>query len=151
MTSDLAALYQQIIIDHSKSPRNFRKLEDANRSAVGDNPLCGDRLTLYVRLEGDTLADIGFEGTGCAISKASASLMTAAVKGRSVAEAEWLFHSFHDMVAGGAEAPADATALGKLAAFAGVRQFPVRVKCANLPWHTQHAALAAQPAPVTTE
>jgi nitrogen fixation NifU-like protein len=147
--SDLEELYQQIIIEHNRSPRNFRRLEDANRTADGDNPLCGDRITLYLRLDGDTVADIGFQGKGCAISQASASLMTGAVKGRSVAEAEALFRAFHDMVTGGAAAaPAR---LGKLAAFAGVRQFPSRVKCANLSWHTLHAALTAAAEPVSTE
>lgn len=147
---DLTELYQQIIVEHNRSPRNFRKLDDATRTADGDNPLCGDRITLYVRLDGDVVADIGFQGKGCAISQASASLMTGAVKGKPVAEAERLFHAFHDMVTGTDAAP-DPQALGKLAAFAGVRQFPSRVKCANLAWHTLHAALAAQDRPVTTE
>ena len=148
---DLGELYQQTIIEHNRSPRNFRKLAAANRSAEGNNPLCGDRMNLYVQLEGDVIRDIAFQGSGCAISKASASLMTAAVKGKTAAEAETLFRSFHDMVTGGPDAPADATTLGKLAAFAGVRAFPARVKCANLAWHTLHAALRGAAQPVTTE
>jgi nitrogen fixation NifU-like protein len=147
--SDLTDLYQQIIVEHNRSPRNFRVLPDANRQAAGDNPLCGDRITLQVRLDGDVIADIGFQGKGCAISQSSASLMTGAVKGRTVADAERLFHAFHDMVTG--QAVPDAKVLGKLAAFAGVRQFPSRVKCANLAWHTLHAALAASAEPVSTE
>jgi nitrogen fixation NifU-like protein len=148
--ADLAELYQQIIIEHNRHPRNFKQLDGANRTADGDNPLCGDRITLYVKLDGDTVADIGFQGKGCAISQASASLMTSAVKGKSVAEAEALFHTFHDMVTGAV--PADAKVLGKLAAFAGVKQFPARVKCANLSWHTLHAALTSPAAePVSTE
>jgi nitrogen fixation NifU-like protein len=148
--ADLRELYQQTILEHNRSPRNFKKLDMANRTAEGNNPLCGDHITLYVRLDGDVIREIGFQGSGCAISQASASLMTAAVQGKTVAEAEVLFHQFHDMVAGGPEAPADPTTLGKLAAFAGVKEFPARVKCANLSWHTLHAALQSQ-ASVTTE
>ena len=148
--ADLRELYQQTILEHNRSPRNFKKLGDANRTAEGNNPLCGDHITLYVRLDGDVIGDIGFQGSGCAISQASASLMTAAVQGKTAAEAESLFHQFHDMVAGGANAPADPKTLGKLAAFAGVKEFPARVKCANLSWHTLHAALQSQ-ASVTTE
>ena len=146
--ADLADLYQQIIIEHSRHPRNFRVLDGA-RTAEGDNPLCGDRVTLYVRLDGETVADVTFQGKGCAISQASASLMTAAVKGKTVVEAEALFRAFHDMVTG--QPAADPTRLGKLAAFEGVKQFPARVKCANLPWHTLHAALADRRERVTTE
>jgi nitrogen fixation protein NifU and related proteins len=148
--NDLQDLYQQVIVDHNRSPRNFKRLDDASCTAEGDNPLCGDRITLYVKLDGDVIADIGFQGTGCAISRSSASLMTGAVKGKTVQEAERLFRAFHDMVAG-EKGHADAAALGKLAAFAGVRQFPARVKCANLAWHTLHAALGAAAKPVTTE
>ena len=146
--SDLADLYQQTILDHNRNPRNFRRLENANRTAEGHNPNCGDRIKVYVHLDGDTISDIGFQmpdGAGCAISTASASLMTAAVKGKPVAEAEALFQAFRDMLAGGANAP------GKLAAFGGVRAFPARVKCANLAWHALHAALQNEAAPVTTE
>lgn len=148
---DLRELYQQVILDHNRSPRNFREVENANRTAEGANPLCGDLITLYVRLDHDRITDIGFQGSGCAISQASASLMTAAVKGKTTREAESLFQAFHDMVTGGADQPADTHALGKLAAFQGVRQFPARVKCANLPWHTLQAALQGAREPVSTE
>jgi nitrogen fixation NifU-like protein len=148
--TDLSDLYQQIIVEHNRSPRNFKRLDDATRTAAGDNPLCGDKITLYVKLDGDVISDIGFQGSGCAISQSSASLMTGAVKGRTVVEAERLFHSFHAMVTD-AHAMTDPMSLGKLAAFAGVRQFPSRVKCANLAWHTLHAALAAAAEPVSTE
>jgi len=146
--SDLSDLYQQTILDHNRNPRNFRRLETANRIAEGHNPLCGDRIKVYVQVDGDMIGDIGFQmpdGAGCAISKASASLMTTAVKGKPVADAEALFQAFRDMLAGGAVAP------GKLAAFGGVRAFPARVKCANLAWHALHAALQNQSDPVTTE
>lgn len=148
---DLGELYQQTIIEHNRSPRNFRRVAEANRSAEGNNPLCGDRVHLDVRLDGDVIQDIGFQGSGCAISRASASLMTAAVKGKTAAEAETLFKTFHDMVTGGPAAPPDPATLGKLAAFAGVRAFPARVKCANLAWHTLHAALKGEAHPVSTE
>ncbi|HEY6853113.1 MAG TPA: SUF system NifU family Fe-S cluster assembly protein [Gemmatimonadales bacterium] len=148
--ADLRELYQQTILEHNRNPRNFKKLDAANRTAEGNNPLCGDRITLYVRLEDGVIREIGFQGSGCAISQASASLMTAAVQGKTAGEAETMFHQFHDMVAGGPDAPADPKTLGKLAAFAGVREFPARVKCANLSWHTLHAALQRQES-VTTE
>jgi nitrogen fixation protein NifU and related proteins len=147
--ADLADLYQQIIIDHNKTPRNKKAIPGASRVAAGDNPLCGDKITLYVSLDGDTITDVGFQGSGCAISQASASLMTGAVKGRKVGEAETLFRGFHAMVTG--EAPGDPALLGKLAAFEGVKQYPSRVKCANLAWHTLHAALSNAAAPVSTE
>jgi len=147
--ADLAELYQQIIIDHNKTPRNKKAIEGATRVAAGDNPLCGDRITLYVKLEGETIADVGFQGSGCAISQASASLMTGAVKGKSVADAEKMFAGFHAMVMG--ESAPDKAALGKLAAFEGVKQYPSRVKCANLAWHTLHAALANTAEHVSTE
>lgn len=139
--ADLRELYQQVILDHNRSPRNFRKIEGANRTSEGFNPLCGDRIELFVRLENDVIDDIGFQGSGCAISQASASLMTAAVQGKSRDEAELMFRAFHQMVTGSQDAPADRSTLGKLVALAGVKQFPARVKCANLPWHTLHAAL----------
>ena len=147
--SDLQELYQQIIVEHNRSPRNFRPMEDATRTAEGDNPLCGDRITLFVKVDGDTVADVSFQGKGCAISQASASLMTGAVKGKKVAEADKLFREFQAMVMG--QGSPDTATLGKLAAFGGVKQFPARVKCANLAWHTLHAALSAQDAPVSTE
>lgn len=147
--TDLTELYQQVILDHNRSPRNFREVPGANRTASGDNPLCGDRITLWVRVAGDRIEDVGFQGSGCAISQASASLMTTAVMGKSVDEAERLFQAFQQMVTGTEEG--DRKELGKLFAFAGVREFPARVKCANLPWHTLHAALKHRDAPVTTE
>ena len=137
--SDLADLYQEVILDHNRQPRNFRALGDASHSAEGYNPLCGDRLTLYLKLDGETIADVSFEGAGCAISKASASMMTDALKGRSIAEANALFNRFHRMVT---TPPGQAVEdMGKLSALAGVREFPVRVKCASLAWHTLKAAL----------
>ncbi len=148
---ELRDLYQQIILDHNRSARNFRRVEGANRSAEGSNPLCGDEITVYVLVEDDTVKDVSFQGSGCAISKASASLMTAAVKGKSTGEAERLFQSFHRLVTGSEGATADETSLGKLAVFAGVREFPVRVKCASLPWHTLRAALESAAEPVSTE
>ncbi len=138
--TDLRALYQEVILDHSRAPRNHRRLADANRRAVGRNPLCGDQFTVYLRLEGDRIAEATFEGQGCAISKSSASMMTDAVKGKTVPEAEGLFDAFHALVTGEPGADADPR-LGKLAAFQGVSIFPVRVKCASLAWHTLKAAL----------
>ncbi len=148
--ADLRELYQQIILDHNRAPRNFKLLEDANREAAGDNPLCGDKIRVYLRVEDGVIQDVGFQGSGCAISKASTSLMTAAVKGRTTDEAEDLFQRFHAMVTG-PENEVNRQALGKLAAFGGVRQFPARVKCASLPWHTLRAALEKSRATVSTE
>jgi len=148
--SELSELYQQVILDHNKKPRNFHKLESANHRADGHNPLCGDQLTVYLQLDGDTVTDVAFEGSGCAISKASASMMTVAVKGRSRREAETLFDEFHRMVTGLLDEEASPNALGRLKIFAGVREFPVRVKCATLPWHTLRAAFD-DARPVTTE
>ena len=139
--SELSELYQQVILDHNKKPRNFRKLEDANRSAEGVNPLCGDHLTVYMQVEGDEIKDVSFEGSGCAISKASASMMTQSVKGKTRAEAETLFDEFHRMVLGELDEARMPNQLGRLTIFAGVREFPARVKCASLSWHTMHAAL----------
>ena len=139
--SELSELYQQVILDHNKKPRNFRKLETANHTAEGYNPLCGDQLTVYLNLENDQVKDVGFEGSGCAISKAAASMMTQAVKGKSKEQAEKLFNEFHSMVMGELNEETEANSLGNLKIFAGVREFPVRVKCATLPWHTLHAAL----------
>lgn len=142
--SELSELYQQVILDHNKKPRNFRKLETANHLAEGFNPLCGDQLTVYLRLEDDALQEITFEGTGCAISKAAASMMTQALKGKSKQEAEQLFSEFHRMVTGEFDEATTTNSLGNLKIFSGVREFPVRVKCASLPWHTMHAALNNQ-------
>jgi nitrogen fixation NifU-like protein len=151
--SDLHELYQQILLEHSKSPRNFRKTENANRTAEGNNPLCGDRLRVYLVLdENDVIREISFQGSGCAISRASASLMTSAVKGKTREEAEALFGKFRRMATADRGVEVDRAALGKLAALAGVREFPVRVKCATLAWHTLRAALEDRDAePVTTE
>ena len=143
--SELSELYQQVILDHNKKPRNFRKLENANRKAEGYNPLCGDQLNIYLSINGDQITDISFEGSGCAISKASASMMTQAVKGKSQAEVEQLFDEFHRMVTGALDEETEPNHLGKLKILAGVREFPVRVKCASLSWHTMHAALNNQP------
>ena len=139
--SELSELYQQVILDHNKKPRNFRKLETSNHSAEGYNPLCGDQLTVYLNLEDDQVKEVAFEGSGCAISKASASMMTQAVKGKSKEQAEELFKEFHSMVTGELDEETEESNLGNLRIFAGVREFPVRVKCATLPWHTMHAAL----------
>jgi nitrogen fixation NifU-like protein len=148
--SELSELYQQVILDHNKKPRNFRKPETANHSAEGYNPLCGDQLTVYLDLEDDTVKDVAFEGSGCAISKAAASMMTQAVKGKSKEQVEHLFQEFHSMVTGELDEETDENSLGNLKIFAGVREFPVRVKCATLPWHTLHAALNKE-AQVSTE
>jgi nitrogen fixation NifU-like protein len=137
--SELSDLYQEVILDHNRRPRNFRRLEAPTHEAEGYNPLCGDRLNVYVQLDGDVIADVAFEGSGCAISKASASLMTDALKGRTVAEARDLFARFHRVVTTPPDQPVEE--LGKLSALAGVREFPVRVKCASLAWHTLKAAL----------
>lgn len=144
MSEQLSELYQQVILDHNKKPRNFRKLENANHTAEGYNPLCGDQLTVYLNVEDDRVQEVGFEGSGCAISKASASMMTQAVKGKSKEEAERLFKEFHSMVTGELDEENEENSLGHLTIFAGVREFPVRVKCATLPWHTMHAALNKQ-------
>jgi nitrogen fixation protein NifU and related proteins len=149
--SDLRELYQEVILDHNRRPRNFRSIEHPSRTARGHNPFCGDRLTLYLTIEGDRIADAAFEGAGCAISKASASLMTEAVRGKTVAEAEALFGRFHEMVTAPADAPASTEGLGKLAVFAGVREYPARVKCASLAWHTMKNAMAATETVAVTE
>ncbi|HEX5133987.1 MAG TPA: SUF system NifU family Fe-S cluster assembly protein [Thermoanaerobaculia bacterium] len=149
---DLRDLYQEVILDHSRRPRNFGELAGANRHAEGYNPLCGDRETVYVRLENGVLEDVGFRGAGCAISTASASMMTESVKGKTLAEAEALFERFHDLITGNDGATKTGRPdLGKLAVFSGVREFPVRVKCATLPWHTLKAALAGEDKTVSTE
>ena len=137
--SDLSDLYQEVILDHNRRPRNFRRLEGASHHAEGFNPLCGDRVSVFVQIDGDRIADLTFEGSGCAISKASASLMTDRLKGATVAEARELFERFHRMVTTSSTEPVEE--LGKLSALAGVREFPVRVKCASLAWHTLKAAM----------
>src|SRR5437588_5800313 len=134
LSADLRELYQTVILDHNKNPRNFGPLEDANRTSEGRNPLCGDEIKVYVRLEGDRIEDIRFEGRGCAISKASASMMTMSLKGKTTEEAEVLFQSVHDMLTGEPDPDADPEAMGRLAVLSGVREFPVRVKCASLSW-----------------
>ena len=139
--SELRELYQQVILDHNKSPRNFRKIDDANKTAEGYNPLCGDRINIYLNVENEIVKDISFQGSGCAISKASASLMSSIVKGKSIKEAEELFHKFHNLITGKLDDNFDLDELGKLAVFAGVREFPVRVKCASLAWHTMMSAV----------
>ena len=139
--SDLSDLYQEVILDHNRRPRNFRVIPDATRVANGHNPLCGDRLKLYLKLEGSRIADISFEGSGCAISKASASLMTDALKGQTIDDATVLFDKFHQIVTTPIDQPIDEESVGKLAVLAGVREFPARVKCASLAWHTLKAAL----------
>ena len=148
--SDLSELYQEVILDHNKNPRNFRKLAEADRHAEGFNPLCGDHLDVFVKLEGDVIHDVSFEGSGCAISKASGSMMTSSVKGKTQNEANQIFQKFHHMVTGqpGDPVPED---LGKLAVFSGVCEFPSRVKCATLAWHTLNAALEGKGGRVTTE
>lgn len=148
---DLRELYQEVILEHSKAPRNYRRLKDAKHHAEGFNPLCGDRLTVYVDLEGDAIRDISFEGSGCAISKASASMMTQSVKGRTKQEVDALFDNFRRLVTGQLNGETGAPDLGKLAAFSGVSEYPVRVKCATLPWHTLRAALHGEHEAVSTE
>jgi nitrogen fixation NifU-like protein len=147
--SDLRDLYQDVILEHSKAPRNYRELPQANRKAEGYNPLCGDHFTLYVDLEGDIVRDISFQGSGCAISKASASMLTQMVKGKTRAEAQKLFDKFLQLVKG--ESEGNQAELGKLAVFSGVCEFPVRVKCATLVWHTLQAALEGKQEAVSTE
>ena len=147
---DLKDLYRDVIVDHNRHPRNFGKLEPADAHADGFNPLCGDKLSIYVNLDGDRIAETRFEGSGCAISVASASLLTEAVKGKSRAEVQKLFDAVHTVLTQH-DANVDASRLGKLAALGGVREFPARVKCASLCWHTLNAALDRAAAPVTTE
>ena len=149
--SDLRELYQEVILDHNRRPRNFRRLDCANRSCEGFNPLCGDRLTLFLEMEGDRIKEVTFEGTGCAISRASASLMTDALKGKTLAEVDALFERFHQLVTSDPEAAPDISGLGKLAVFAGVREHPSRIKCATLSWHTLRAAVTNREKIVSTE
>ncbi|SET89929.1 Fe-S cluster assembly sulfur transfer protein SufU [Stigmatella erecta] len=150
MSSELRDLYQEVVLDHGKRPRNFRDVEGANHRAEGFNPLCGDQLTVALKLEGDVIRDIGFQGQGCAISRASASLMTGAVKDKTREEAEQLFAQVHRLVTEGPDG-VDMEVLGKLTVLSGVSEFPARVKCASLAWHTLRAALHGQAEPVSTE
>jgi nitrogen fixation NifU-like protein len=147
MFDDLNDLYQQVILDHSKSPRNYLKLDGANRMAQGHNPICGDHVTMYVNLDGNLVRDISWQGSGCAISRASASILTTALKGKTIPEVKALFSQVHDMVTTG-KTNGD---VGKVAVFAGVHKFPARVKCAILPWHAAMAAVEGKSDPVTTE
>lgn len=149
MFDDMRELYQEVIMDHNRNPRNFHAMPDADRQTEGHNPLCGDSLTVYVRLKDGTVEEVAWEGMGCAISKSSASLMSEAMKGKSLAEAQALYGQFHNLVT--REGEADEDALGKLKVFAGVGEFPARVKCATLAWRTLQAALEGQEEPVTTE
>jgi nitrogen fixation NifU-like protein len=149
--SALRDLYQQVILDHNKSPKNFRAMENPTKRVEGFNPLCGDHYTVFVRMNGEVIEDVSFTGGGCAISKASASVMSAMLKGKTKAEAEALFEEFHTMVTGGANAGDHLDRLGTLAAFAGVKEFPARVKCASLAWHTVRAALVSDAASISTE
>jgi len=147
--ADLRELYQELILEHNNAPRNYRELPAATHKVEGYNPLCGDHFTLYVQLDGDSIRDISFQGSGCAISKASASLMTQSVKGKTIEQAEELFHQFHQVVTGQASANGDS--LGKLKVFSRMSEFPVRVKCAILAWHALHAALEGKQDSVSTE
>jgi nitrogen fixation NifU-like protein len=149
--SELRELYQEVILDHSRNPRNRREIADTERKADGYNPLCGDRITVYLQLDGDTIADVSFEGAGCAISTAAASMMTQSLKGKTLDEAQRLFRQFHALVTGNDDEPLDPAGLGKLEVFGGVREFPVRVKCATLSWHTMRAALDREAEAVSTE
>ena len=147
----LRDLYQQVILDHNKSPRNFKKLETANKTAEGYNPLCGDKINIYLEVENDVVKDVSFIGSGCAISKASASIMSTIIKGKTIDEAERLFGKFHDLITGKLNDNENIEDLGKLAVLAGVKEFPVRVKCASLAWHTMISALKNENKTVTTE
>jgi len=148
--ADLRDLYQELILEHSKAPRNYRELQDADHKAEGYNPLCGDHFTVFLHMDGDSIRDVTFQGSGCAISKASASMMTQSLKGKSRAEAEQLFERFHNVVTGHAS-NGEQTELGKLAVFSGVSEFPTRVKCATLAWHTLQAALEGKQEAISTE
>jgi nitrogen fixation NifU-like protein len=148
--SDLRELYQEVILDHHKKPRNFRKIENA-RHVEGYNPLCGDKVTVYVKLDGDVVKDVSFQGSGCAISTASASMMTESLRGKTRAQAEAVFKSFHELITGRPPEKSETPELGKLEVFSGVREFPLRVKCASLAWHTFQAALKGEDKTVSTE
>lgn len=149
---DTRALYEQVILDHNKNPRNFREMVDPDRKIEGFNPLCGDHFTVYLKLEGDVISDVSFSGTGCAISKSSASVMTTVLKGKHVDEAKGMFTRFHHVVTAPSDTPVDEESLGKLRVFSGVREYPVRIKCATLAWHAMLAALGSEDLkPVSTE
>jgi nitrogen fixation NifU-like protein len=149
--ADLRDLYQEVILEHSKAPRNYRELKSPDCRAEGFNPLCGDRFTVYVQMQGDSIRDIAFQGSGCAISRASASMMTQSLKGKTKSEAEELFRRFHGVVTGKTRADDSQAELGKLAVFSGVCEFPARVKCATLAWHTVQAALEGKQDAISTE
>lgn len=149
--SEMRELYQELILDHHRQPRNFGTLENANHRSEGYNPLCGDRVTMYVIVDGDVIKDVSFEGSGCAICMASTSVMTGEIKGKTLAEVTVLFGRFHDLLTGGPDETPNTDGLGKLVVFHGVREYPVRVKCATLPWHTLKAALENRDEPATTE
>ncbi len=149
--ADNRALYEQVILEHNKKPRNFHEMPDADHKVEGYNPLCGDHFTIYVKMNGDIIEDVSFSGAGCAISKSSASVMTMLLKGKTKKEAEAMFVKFHNMVTSSPDAPVDETEIGKLRVFAGVREFPVRIKCATLAWHSLLAALDGKDESVTTE
>ena len=150
--SDKRALYEKVILDHNKNPRNFGELPDADRKAEGYNALCGDQFTIFLKLNGDMIDDVHFVGQGCAISKSSASVMTTLLKGKSRKDAQEMFDRFHAMITADHDAPVDADSLGKMAVFSGVREYPVRIKCATLAWHTMLAALKGETRePVSTE
>ncbi len=151
MNSELRELYQSVILDHNKQPRNFREPECSNCSAAGVNPLCGDKVTVYLELKDEVIADVGFQGSGCAISTASASLMTEAIKGLPIEAAERLFDGFHAMVTSDPREEAATSELGKLSVFSGVREFPMRVKCATLAWHAMREAMHQSGETVSTE
>jgi nitrogen fixation protein NifU and related proteins len=147
--AELEGLYQEVILDHNKRPRNHRSIDGASHHADGYNPLCGDKVSIFLKVDGDRISDISFQGSGCAISTASASILTETLKGKTREEAETLFQKFHDLVTG--KGTNNGPSLGKLAVFSGVSEFPVRVKCATLAWHTLHSALAGSPEVVSTE
>jgi nitrogen fixation NifU-like protein len=151
VSAELRDLYQEIILDHNKAPRNFRSIPDPDRRVEAFNPLCGDHYTIYLKLRDGVIEDVSFEGAGCAISKSSASIMTTMVKGKTKEQADALFEVFHRLVTGGQVSPGEVASIGKLAAFANVSGFPARVKCASLAWHTMHAAVAGGPDTVSTE
>lgn len=151
MSGSERALYEQVILDHNKNPRNFREIAEPDRELKGYNPLCGDQFTIYVKFDGDVIADVAFKGSGCAISKSSASVMTTELKGKTRAEALEIFNRFHHMITSAPDAPMDEDALGKLRVFSGVREFPVRIKCATLAWHAMAAALENKQGQISTE